>query len=209
MVPLALNLNPSARSCSPTCPGPVVGTGIDTVEQERKGNPIQSIGTDLVETREAVGLVDEATLGEARDEVGEALVVGERRPDGLQRRVHAHPGAHQPPVPLPASLGNLDLEADVVGSGPKVVFPVLDRRFGRGGGSGRGEPPRGRQGEAEASAARGGGGGAAEAAAAGGGAAPGSGGTRHHGSLSSAMCLGWVGWLLVLVGAIWIWKQFG
>ena len=91
---------------------------------------------NLVDAREAVGLVEQAALGETGDEVGEALVVGERGPDGLQRRVDAHPGAHHPAVP-PPHLGDLDLEAD-------GVVPVVGerRRIGRGEGSPR--EPRGR-----------------------------------------------------------------
>lgn len=68
---------------------------------------------DLVEAREALVLVEEAALGESRDEVRETLVVGECGPDGLERRVDAHPRAHKAPVPLP-DLGDLDLEADAL-----------------------------------------------------------------------------------------------
>jgi len=115
-------------------------------------------GPDLVEAREAIVLVEEAALGESRDEVGEALVVGERGPDGLERCVDAHPRAHKAPVPLP-DLGHLDLEADalvavllvlilaVVRRGPVVLAAGrvsggdVKRRVGRGGDAGR--EPRG------------------------------------------------------------------
>jgi len=116
---------------------------------------------DLVDAREAIVLVEEAALGESRDEIGEALVVGERGPDGLERRVDAHPRAHKAPVPL-ADLGDLDLEADefvavllvlvvvVVRRGPVVLAGRVsggdvERRIGRGGDS-AGREPRGRDG---------------------------------------------------------------
>jgi hypothetical protein len=78
--------------------------------------------------------VEESALGEARDEVGEALVVRERGPDGLERRVDAHPGAHQAPVPLPG-LGHLDLEANpLVGRGRGAVGVERGRFLGEGAG---------------------------------------------------------------------------
>ena len=123
-------------------------------------------GPDLVEAREAIVLVEEAALGESRDEVGEALVVGERGPDGLERRVDAH----KAPVPLP-DLGHLDLEADalvavllvlilaVVRRGPVVLAAGrvsggdVKRRVGRGGDAGR--EPRGWGGGEDEAEARG------------------------------------------------------
>ena len=123
-------------------------------------------GPDLVEAREAIVLVEEAALGESRDEVGEALVVGERGPDGLERCVDAHPRAHKAPVPLP-DLGHLDLEADalvavllvVVRRGPVVLAAGrvsggdVKRRVGRGGDAGR--EPRGWGGGEDEAEARG------------------------------------------------------
>lgn len=101
--------------------------------------------------------VQESALGEPRDEVSEALVVGERGPHGLERRVDANPSPHEAPVPLP-DLGHLDLEADalvaillvVVRRGPvdlagRVSGGDVERRVGRGGDS-AGREPRGRGG---------------------------------------------------------------
>ena len=65
---------------------------------------------NLVEAGEGFVLVEEAALGEAGDESGEALVVGERVPDGPERRADPHPRAHQPPVLLPRQLPHLHLE---------------------------------------------------------------------------------------------------
>lgn len=116
---------------------------------------------DLVEPREAIVPVQESALGEPRDEVSEALVVGERGPHGLERRVDANPSPHEAPVPLP-DLGHLDMEADalvavllflvlvVVRRGPvdlagRVSGGDVERRVGRGGDS-AGREPRGRGG---------------------------------------------------------------
>ena len=73
---------------------------------------------NVVEAGEGLVLVEEAALGESGDESGQALVVGERGPDGLERRADPHPRVHQPAVLLPRQLPHLHLE-------PVPLIPVL------------------------------------------------------------------------------------
>jgi hypothetical protein len=143
MVPLALNLNPSARSCSPTYTDQARHPSINhnSSPHTHPTCSTKCASADLVEAGEGGVLAEEAALGEARDEVREALVVGERGPDGLQRRADAHPRAHDAPVLLPRQLTDLHLEpvslvpVHLLLSFGAVCFVVggFGRRRGRGG----------------------------------------------------------------------------
>lgn len=91
----------------------------------------------LIEPGEFVLLLDQLADGQAGDEVGEALVVGEDAPHRVQVRLHADSGPDSPPILL-LQLIDLDLEAAittvVAGDGFEIRFRLrfLEAVFRRG-----------------------------------------------------------------------------